>query len=67
MKSTAGLPGSAPWTVREPEGTKTSAVGTHTGEPGFRAAGDVNGDGVVDVRDLAFVSQNLPVATTCAQ
>jgi pectate lyase len=42
-----------------------AAVGTHTGEPGFSAAGDVNGDGVVDVRDLAFVSQNLPEATTC--
>jgi pectate lyase len=42
------------------------AVGTHAGEPGFSAAGDVNGDGVVDVRDLAFVSQNLPEATTCA-
>ena len=43
------------------------AVGTHIGEPGFTAAGDVNGDGFEDVRDLAFVSQNLPEATTCAQ
>ena len=55
------------WIQCDDLSSAAGAVGTHTGEPGFRAAGDVNGDGVVDVRDLAFVSQNLPVATTCAQ
>ena len=55
------------WIQCDDLASAAGAVGTHTGEPGFSAAGDVNGDGVVDVRDLAFVSQNLPEATTCAQ
>jgi pectate lyase len=55
------------WIQCDDLASAADAVGTHTGEPGFSAAGDVNGDGVVDVRDLAFVSQNLPEATTCAQ
>ncbi len=42
-----------------------SAVGTRSGEPGWSAADDVNGDGVVDVRDLALVSQGLPEGTAC--
>jgi pectate lyase len=42
------------------------AVGTHI-QPGSNPVRDLNGDGVVDVRDLAVVSQNLPEATTCAQ
>ena len=52
------------WIQCDDLSSAAAAVGTHTGE-GFRAAGDVNGDGVVDVRDLAFVSQNLRAGTTC--
>jgi hypothetical protein len=53
------------WIQCDDLSSAAAAVGTHTGEPGFSVAGDVNGDGVVDVRDLAFVSQNLPEGTTC--
>jgi hypothetical protein len=45
--------------------TDESAVGTRSGEPGWSAAGDVNADGVVDVRDLALVSQGLPEGSAC--
>ena len=53
------------WIQCDDLSSAAGAVGTRTGEPGFSVAGDVNGDGVVDVRDLAFVSQNLPEGTTC--
>jgi len=53
------------WIQCDDLSSAAGAVGTHTGEPGLSVAGDVNRDGVVDVRDLAFVSQNLPEGTTC--
>jgi hypothetical protein len=35
-----------------------------SGMAGFDARADVNGDGIVDIRDLAFVSQHLPIGTS---
>lgn len=43
-----------------------ASFGKRKGQPGFDARADVNNDGVVDVRDLAFVSQKLPVGTKCS-
>ena len=37
----------------------------HAGYPGFDPRADTNLDGVVDVRDLAFVSRYLPAGTSC--
>lgn len=42
-----------------------AAFGKKFGQPGFDARADVNKDGVVDVRDLAFVTQRLPIGTKC--
>jgi hypothetical protein len=42
-----------------------AAFGTKTGQPRWDARADVVTDGVIDVRDLAFVSQRLPVGTRC--
>ncbi len=42
-----------------------AAFGTRAGTPGFDARADVNKDGVIDVRDLAFVTQRLPAGTKC--
>ena len=41
------------------------AFGRRSGQTGFLAAADVNLDGVVDVRDLAFVAKQLPSGTRC--
>jgi hypothetical protein len=42
-----------------------ASFGKRSGAPGFDARADVNSDNIVDIRDLAFVSRNLPVGTTC--
>jgi len=42
-----------------------SALGKRRGQVGYSAAADVTGDGIVDVRDLAFVSRRLPAGTRC--
>ena len=42
-----------------------AAFGKRTGQPGFDARADVVTDGVIDIRDLAFVSLRLPANTTC--
>ena len=42
-----------------------ASFGKRTGQPGFDARADVNHDGIVDVRDLATVSQKLIPGTTC--
>ena len=41
------------------------SFGKRIGQPGFDARGDVNLDGVVDIRDQSVVSQKLPVGTRC--
>lgn len=35
------------------------------GSPGWSRALDINNDGVIDIKDLAFVTQNLPSGTVC--
>jgi hypothetical protein len=42
-----------------------TAFGKRTGQAGFDARADVVKDGVIDVRDLAYVSQRLPAGTVC--
>jgi len=37
-----------------------------TGQAGFDARADVNGDGVVNLRDLNAVTQRVPAGTVCA-
>jgi len=44
-----------------------SSFGKREMKTGFDSRADVNGDGVVDIRDLALVSQKLPVGTLCQQ
>jgi hypothetical protein len=42
-----------------------SAIGKRLSQIGFDARADVTLDGVIDVRDLAYVSQRLPVGAIC--
>lgn len=42
-----------------------AAFGKSRGQSGFDPQADVNGDGVVNIRDLAVVSQQLPAGTRC--
>ena len=46
-------------------GTVRGAFGGLSGQPGFDPRADVNNDGIVDVRDLAFVARRLPVGVNC--
>jgi hypothetical protein len=42
-----------------------ASFGKRTGQPGFDPRADTNNDGIVNVKDLAFVSQKLPAGTHC--
>ncbi len=42
-----------------------AAFGRKAGDLGFDPRADVNNDGVVDIKDLAFVSQKLAAGTKC--
>jgi len=42
-----------------------AAMGSKAGASNWNAAADINGDGVIDVRDLAAVSQMLTPGTKC--
>jgi hypothetical protein len=42
-----------------------AAFATKVGQAKYDARADVNKDGVIDVRDLAFVTQRLPIGTKC--
>ena len=44
-----------------------AAFGIRAGQPGWDARADVITDGIIDVRDLAFVSQKLPVGAQCQE
>jgi hypothetical protein len=43
-----------------------ASVGKRSGQAGYDARADVTGDGVVDLRDVSYVSQRLPKGTTCS-
>ena len=43
-----------------------AAFGTSTGQPGFNPVADVNNDGKVNIKDLAYVTQRLPAGTSCS-
>ncbi|HEY1089738.1 MAG TPA: M12 family metallo-peptidase [Burkholderiaceae bacterium] len=43
-----------------------AAMGTHTGDAGFDARADTNGDGVIDIRDLSYVSRRVAPTTKCS-
>ena len=45
--------------------TVRAAFGKRTGQPGFNPAADFNNDGVIDIRDLSYVSQRLTAGTRC--
>jgi hypothetical protein len=42
-----------------------ASFGKRMGQAGFDPRADTNGDGVVDVRDLAFVARKLQAGTSC--
>ena len=42
-----------------------AAFGKSTGQPGYNPIADVNSDGIVNIKDLAFVTQKLPAGTVC--
>ena len=42
-----------------------ASFGKKTGQAGFDARADVNGDGIVNVIDLSTVARQLPLGTTC--
>jgi hypothetical protein len=42
-----------------------SSYGLRTGQAGFNSAADINGDGVVDIKDLFSVTHQLPAGMVC--
>src|SRR4051794_14277835 len=42
-----------------------SAIGRRTGQPGFVPAADVDGNGVIDVRDIATIARLMPAGNAC--
>ena len=42
-----------------------ASFGTRAGQPGYNPQADANHDGVVDIRDLSYVTRYLPVGTKC--
>jgi hypothetical protein len=42
-----------------------SALGTEAGEVGFDVRADINLDGVVDEKDLAYVTERVPIGMRC--
>jgi beta-glucosidase len=41
------------------------AIGTSNGQPGFLPTADIDGNGVIDIRDVAAIARLLPLGTTC--
>jgi hypothetical protein len=46
-------------------GIVKAAFGTKSGQAAFDSRADVNGDGVINIQDLAYVMQHLPAGLTC--
>jgi len=44
-----------------------ASFGKRTGQAGFDPRADINGDGVVDIRDLTAVSKLVPGSATCGK
>lgn len=42
-----------------------AAFGKKSGQEGYDARANLNGDSIIDIRDLTVVSQHLPVGTRC--
>ncbi len=42
-----------------------ASFGKREGQNGFNFRADINSDGIVNIRDLAFVSRKLPAGTSC--
>lgn len=42
-----------------------ASFGKKKGQAGFNPVADVNNDGIVDIRDLSYVSKQLPAGTVC--
>jgi hypothetical protein len=42
-----------------------AAMGKRVGQPGYDARADVNNDGVIDIRDLTYVSQRVTTNVRC--
>lgn len=43
-----------------------AAMGKRTGQPGFDARAEVNNDGIVNIRDLSYVSQRVAAGSSCS-
>lgn len=43
-----------------------AAMGKKIGDAGFSALADLNGDNVVNIRDLAMITRQLPAGTSCS-
>ena len=43
----------------------TSAIGKRTGQAGFLPTADIDGNGVIDIRDISAISRRLPAGTRC--
>jgi len=41
------------------------SIGRRTGQPGFVPMADLDGNGVIDVRDISAISRMLPAGTSC--
>jgi hypothetical protein len=42
-----------------------SVIGKRTGQPGFFPTADIDGNGVIDIRDISAISRLLAVGTHC--
>jgi hypothetical protein len=42
-----------------------ASLGTRAGQPGFNPDVDIDSNGIIDIRDMAFVAQKLPVGSVC--
>jgi hypothetical protein len=42
-----------------------AALNIPYGQPGYSTALDLNGDGVINIKDVLLVSKNLPSGTVC--
>jgi beta-glucosidase len=41
------------------------AIGTRSGQAGFLPTADIDGNGVIDIRDIAAIARLLPAGTSC--